>query len=71
MVDLNIDLLRPVREGDAGRAGSQLFKPLQQVIESVNETFKGQLDLERHLGRIPDGAIVRLFQRVLALTAAI
>jgi len=28
--------------------GAALFKPLRQVIESINETFKGQLDLERH-----------------------
>jgi len=34
--------------GETERAGSQLFKPLRQVIESINETFKGQLDLERH-----------------------
>jgi hypothetical protein len=55
----------------AGRAGSQLFKPLRQVIESINETFKGQLDLGRHRGRTPDGVIVRVLQRLLALTAAI
>jgi hypothetical protein len=28
-----------------------LFRPLRQLIESVNQTFKGQLDLERHGGR--------------------
>jgi hypothetical protein len=49
------------------RAGAQLFKPLRQV----NETFKGQLDLERHRGRTPGGVIVRVLQRILALTAAI
>jgi hypothetical protein len=48
-----------------------LFKPLRQVIESVNETFKGQLDLERHRGRTPGGVAVRVLQRILALTAAI
>lgn len=61
----------PRHKGEAERAGSQLFKPLRQVIESVNETSKGQLDLERHRGRTPGGVAVRVLQRVLALTAAI
>jgi hypothetical protein len=64
-------LLRPVRKGEATRAGQELFKPLRQVIESVNWTFKGQLDLERHGGRTPEGIITRVLARVLALTAAI
>ncbi|MGW4621727.1 IS982 family transposase [Streptomyces sp. NPDC004592] len=69
--DCHIQLLRPARKGEAGRASAQLFKPLRQVIESVNETFKGQLDLERHRGRTPGGVMVRVLQRILALTAAI
>ena len=48
-----------------------LFRPLRQVIESVNWTFKGQLDLERHGGRTPEGIIARVLARILALTAAI
>ncbi len=71
LADLNIELLRPARKGETERAGSQLSKPLRQVIESINETFEGQLDLERHRGRTPNGVIVRVLQRVLALTAAI
>jgi hypothetical protein len=71
LAGLNIELLRPARKGEAGRAGSQLFKPLRQVIGSIKETFKGQLDLGRHRGRIPGGVIVRVLQRLLALTAAI
>ena len=35
-----IRLLRPARKGEAERAGSQLFKPLRQVIESINESFR-------------------------------
>jgi hypothetical protein len=66
-----IQLLRPARKGEPERPGSQLFKPLRQVIESVNETFKGQLDLERHRGRTPAGVMVRVLQRILALTSAI
>jgi hypothetical protein len=66
-----LDLLRPARKGEARRAGSEFFKPLRQVIESINDTFTGQLDLEQHGGRTPAGVWVRVVQRVLALTAAI
>jgi len=41
-----VDLLRPTRKGEAPRAGTEFFKPLRQVIESINDTFKGQLDLD-------------------------
>jgi hypothetical protein len=64
-------LLRPARQGEPERPGTQFFKPLRQIIESVNDTFKGQLDLERHGGHTPGGVIARVIQRVLALTAAI
>jgi Transposase DDE domain len=64
-------LLRPARKGEPEPPGRQYFKPLRQVIESVNDTFKGQLDLERHGGRTVDGVTVRVLQRILALTAAI
>ena len=66
-----VRLLRPARKGEPERPGAHLFKPLRQVIESVNQTFKGQLDLERHGGRTPAGVIARVLQRILALTAAI
>jgi hypothetical protein len=64
-------LLRPARKGEPEPSGRQYFKPLRQVIESVNQTFKSQLDLERHGGRTVDGVTVRILQRILALTAAI
>jgi hypothetical protein len=66
-----IRLLRPARKGEPTRAGAHLFKPLRQIIESVNDTFKGQLDLERHGGHTPAGVMARVLQRILALTAAI
>jgi len=66
-----ITLLRPARKGEAPRAGSRFFRPLRQVIGSVNDTLKGQLDLEQHGGHTPAGVIVRVLQRILALTAAI
>jgi hypothetical protein len=71
LTERNLAPLRPVRKGEARRAGQNLFKPLRQVIESVNWTLKGQLDLERHGGRIPEGIIVRVLARIVALTAAI
>ena len=71
LADTGIDLLRPARNGEPERAGARFFKPLRQIIESINDTFKGQLDLEAHGGHTPAGVIVRVWQRVLALTAAI
>jgi len=71
LTERDLVLLRPVRKGEARRAGQYLLRPLRQVIESVNWTFKGQLDLERHGGRTPGGIIARVLARVLALTAAI
>ncbi len=66
-----ICLLRPARQGENQRPGAQFFRPLRQIIESVNDTLKGQLDLERHGGHTPAGVIARIVQRILALTAAI
>jgi hypothetical protein len=67
----HLRLLRPARKGEQPRPGAHLFKPLRQTIESINQTFKAQLDLERHGGHTPAGVLVRILQRILALTAAI
>jgi hypothetical protein len=71
LAEQSIRLLRPARKGEPERPGAPLFKPLRQDIESVNEAFKGQLDLEQHRGRTPGGVIARVIQRILALTSAI
>ncbi|MET7566868.1 IS982 family transposase [Streptomyces sp. NPDC005479] len=71
LAEQGIRLLRPTRKGEPERSGTPLFKPLRQIIESVNESLKGQLDLEHHRGRTPGGVITRVMQRILALTAAI
>jgi len=71
LAERDLRLLRPARKGEAERAGAHLFKPLRQVIESINQTFKAQLDLERHGGRTPAGVMVRVLSRILALTAGI
>ncbi|PZS17195.1 MAG: IS982 family transposase [Pseudonocardiales bacterium] len=67
----NIELLRPARKGEAERSGARFFTPLRQTIESINDTLKGQLDLERHGARTTTGVVARIWQRLLALTAAI
>ncbi len=64
-------LLRKARAGEKPRPGSHLLKPLRQTVESVFDTLKGQLSLERHGGRTPRGVVVRVLQRLLAMTAAI
>jgi hypothetical protein len=71
LVAQGVRLLRPARKGEPQPAAAHLFRPLRQVIESINQTFKGQLDLERHGGQSPAGVTVRVLQRILALTAAI
>jgi Transposase DDE domain len=66
-----VRLLRPARKGEPEPAGTALFKPLRQTIESINQTLKGQLDLERHGRHTPAGVLVRVLQRILALTTTI
>ncbi|MET7695986.1 IS982 family transposase [Streptomyces sp. NPDC005483] len=71
LAEHGIRLPRPTRKGEPERSGTLLFKPSRQIIESGNESLKGQLDLEHHRGRTPGGVITRVMQRILALTAAI
>jgi Transposase DDE domain len=65
------DLLRPSYRSRAPRPGQELLAPIRQLIESVYDTLKGQLDLELHGGRTLPGVATRVAQRILALTAAI
>jgi hypothetical protein len=71
LADGGITMLRPTRKGEKPRPGDRFFKPLRQIIESINDTLKGQLDLEAHGGRTIAGVCARIAQRILALTAAI
>jgi hypothetical protein len=51
-----ISLLRPSsRNRGTPRPGESLLKTVRQLIESVNDTLKGQLDLEQHGGRTIEG----------------
>jgi hypothetical protein len=65
------ELLRPAYRNRTPRPGQALLAPIRQLIESVNDTLKGQLDLELHGGRTLAGVTARIAQRILALTAAI
>jgi DDE family transposase len=71
LADRGVQLLRPSYRNRSPRPGEHLLKPIRQLIESVNDTLKGQLDLELHGGRSIDGVTARVGQRILALTAAI
>ena len=66
-----ITLIRPTRKSEKPRPGQRFLRPFRQIIESVNQTFKAQLDLERHGGRKPQGVCARILQRILALTTTI
>ena len=64
------ELLRPSFKPEKRRQGESLLKSVRQLIESVNDTLKRQLDLEQH-GRTFEGVTVRVAQRILAMAAAI
>ena len=71
LTQTGLRLLRPSRKDETERPGARFFKSLRQTIESINDTFKGQLDLEQHGGHTAAGVIVRICQRLLALTTTI
>lgn len=64
-----ITLMRPSFKRQRKRKG--LLKSVRQLIESVNDTLKGQLGLERHGGRTFEGVAVRVARRILAMATAI
>ena len=71
LAEQQVRLLRPSYRNRTPRPGEHLLKPIRQLIESVNDTLKGQLDLELHGGRSIAGVGARVAQRLLAMTAAI
>jgi hypothetical protein len=62
-------LVRPDRKDEPRRFGS--LGGMRQWIESVFDTLKDQLGLERHGGRTLGGGVVRVAQRLLALAGVI
>jgi hypothetical protein len=71
LTERGVRLLRPSYRNRTPHPGEHLLKPVRQLIESVNDTLKGQLDLELHGGRSIEGVTARVAQRLLAMTAAI
>ena len=69
--EAGITLIRPATKSEKPRPGRRFLRPFRQIIESINNTLKAQLDLERHGGRTKAGVAARVTQRLLALTAAI
>lgn len=69
--EYGITMLRPSRKDEKARYGEAMLKKVRQLIESVNDTLKGQLDLEDHGGRSFEGVAIRVAQRVLAMATAI
>jgi hypothetical protein len=64
-----LSLIRPDRRDEVPRHGPIGW--IRQWIEPVNDTLKGQLDLERHGGRTPAGVYARITQRLLAMATTI
>lgn len=71
LTERGVTMIRPAYRTEKPRPGRTLLRATRQRIESVNQTLKGQLDLEHHGGRTPAGVAVRVLQRLLAMTAAI
>jgi DDE family transposase len=69
MAELGAIFLRPDRKGETPRFGG--LGGIRQWIESVFDTFKGQLSLERHGAITMPGLITRIAQRMLALAAGL
>ena len=67
--DLNTTVFRPQRKDEAGK-GPHLA-PIRQRIESIFQTCKDLLSLERHGARTLQGLRTRINTRFLALAAAI
>ena len=64
-------LIRPSFKNEKPRPGQRFLRPFRQIIESINQTLKAGLDLERHAARSLPGVAARVLQRLLALTAVI
>jgi Transposase DDE domain len=67
--ELDLTLIRPDRKDETPRFGT--LGGIRQWIESVYQTAKSQLSLERHGGHIPEGVWARVCLRVLALAAGV
>ena len=69
--EAHMTLIRPATKTEKPRSGRRFLRPFRQIIESIFQTFKGQLDLERHGGRTKGGVVARVLQWILALTTVV
>jgi hypothetical protein len=69
MRELGALFLRPDRKDEPRRFGG--LGAIRQWIESIIDTIKGQLSLERHGAHTMAGLITRIAQRLLALAAGL
>jgi hypothetical protein len=69
VISMGALLVRPDRRDEPVRFGN--LGGMRQWVESIIDSVKGQLGLERHGGRTLDGVFARVGQRLLALAAAI
>lgn len=67
--DLKAHLLRPDRKDEQPRFGD--FGGIRQWVESIFDTLKGQLGLERHGARTLEGVMARVACKLLAMAAGI
>jgi len=69
MAELGAIFLRPDRKDEKARFGG--LGGVRQWVESIIDTIKGQLSLERHGAHTMPGLISRIAQRLLALAAGL
>jgi Transposase DDE domain len=69
MAELGAIFLRPDRKDELRRRGG--LGGVRQWVESIIDTIKGQLSLERHGAHTMPGLISRIAQRLLALAASL
>jgi hypothetical protein len=69
MAELGAIFLRPDRKDEPARFGG--LGGVRQWVESIIDTIKGQLSLERHGAHTISGLITRVAQRLLALAAGL
>jgi hypothetical protein len=69
MAELGAIFLRPDRKDEQPRFGR--LGGIRQWVESIIDTIKGQLSLERHGAHTMNGLITRIAQRLLALAASL
>jgi hypothetical protein len=69
MAELGAIFPRPDRKDEQPRSGR--LGGIRQWVDSIIDTIKGQLSLERHGAHTMPGLITRIAQRLLALTAGL